>query len=128
VVLPDASVNGCDSTVTVTVDFFAPATGIYNETICAGDTLTIQGEIFHASRTTGDVVLPDASVNGCDSTVTVTVDFFAPATGIYNETICAGDTLTIQGEIFHASRTTGDVVLPDASANGCDSGCFGEWL
>jgi gliding motility-associated-like protein len=121
VVLPDASVNGCDSTVTVTVDFFAPATGIYNETICAGDTLTIQGEIFHASRTTGDVVLPDASVNGCDSTVTVTVDFFAPATGIYNETICAGDTLTIQGEIFHASRTTGDVVLPDASANGCDS-------
>jgi gliding motility-associated-like protein len=121
VVLPDASANGCDSTVTVTVDFFAPATGIYNETICAGDTLTYRGEIFHASRTTGDVVLPDASVNGCDSTVTVTVDFFAPATGIYNETICAGDTLTYQGEIFHASRTTGDVVIPDASANGCDS-------
>jgi hypothetical protein len=121
VVLPDGSVNGCDSTVTVTVDFFAPATGTLNETICTGDTLTIQGEIFHASRTTGDVVIPDASVNGCDSTVTVTVDFFAPATGTLNETICAGDTLTIQGEIFHASRTTGDVVLPDASANGCDS-------
>ncbi|MTB51884.1 gliding motility-associated C-terminal domain-containing protein [Lewinella sp. W8] len=121
VVLPDASANGCDSTVTVTIDFFAPATGTYAETICEGDTLTYQGEIFHALRTTGDVVLPDASANGCDSTVTVTVDFFAPATGTYAETICAGDTLTYQGEIFHALRTTGDVVLPDASANGCDS-------
>jgi gliding motility-associated-like protein len=121
VVLPNASVNGCDSTVTVTIDFFAPDIGVENPVICASDTFFIAGEAFHADRLTGDVVLPNASVNGCDSTVSVTIDFFAPDIGVENTVICASDTFFIAGEAFHADRLTGDVVLPNASVNGCDS-------
>ncbi|MBC6994218.1 gliding motility-associated C-terminal domain-containing protein [Neolewinella lacunae] len=121
VILPGASANGCDSTVAVSVTFFAPAVGTFAATLCAGDTLTYAGESFHAARTVGDVVLPGASVNGCDSTVAVSVTFFAPSVGTFAATLCAGDTLTYAGEIFHAARTVGDVVLPGASVNGCDS-------
>ncbi len=121
VVLPDASVDGCDSTVTVNVAFYPPAQGTFSSTICAADTLDYFGEQFYLGRTQGDVVLKGASVNGCDSTVAVTVTFFPPAFSVLDTTICATDTLTYFGEQFYAERTQGNVVLPDATAEGCDS-------
>ena len=119
--LPGASANGCDSTVSVNVSFFAPALGSVNSVICATDTFTLAGEAFHADRPSGDVVLPGASANGCDSMVSVSVSFFTPALGNVNPVICATDTFTLAGEAFHADRPSGNVVLPGASTNGCDS-------
>ncbi|TXF90109.1 hypothetical protein FUA23_07665 [Neolewinella aurantiaca] len=121
VVVPTPSVNGCDSTVRVNLTFFAPATSVLDTTICTGEPLNFFGEIFDASRTTGDVVVPTPSVNGCDSTVRVNLRFFAPAFSALDTTICAGEPLNFFGEVFDASRTTGDVVVPTPSANGCDS-------
>ncbi|MEM6769522.1 MAG: hypothetical protein AAF597_02960, partial [Bacteroidota bacterium] len=59
---------------------FPLSTSTLNPTICTTDTFFLAGEAFHANRTTGDVVLENASSKGCDSTVSVSLSFFAPAT------------------------------------------------
>ncbi len=121
VVVPTPSVNGCDSTVSVTVSFFAPAISTLDTMICEGTELDYFGEVFNAARPTGDVVVPTPSVNGCDSTVSVTVSFFAPAIGTFDTIICEGTDLDYFGEVFNAARPVGDVVVPTPSVNGCDS-------
>ncbi|MEM9525583.1 MAG: SprB repeat-containing protein [Bacteroidota bacterium] len=121
VALPFPSSNGCDTSTAVSVTFFAPALGALDTTICLGDTLRYFDQVFHANRTTDDVVLPIPSSNGCDTTVRVSLDFFAPVSGTLDTMLCFGDTLRYGNEIFHASRPFGRVVLPGASSNGCDS-------
>ncbi|MEM7573126.1 MAG: gliding motility-associated C-terminal domain-containing protein, partial [Bacteroidota bacterium] len=121
VILPGATVNGCDSTVTVTVNFFDPVPGTLDTTICRGDSFDFGGELFDELRTLGDVILPGATVNGCDSTVMVTVNFFDPVPGTLDTTICRGDSFDFNGELFDELRTMGDVILPGATVNGCDS-------
>ncbi|MEM9260091.1 MAG: gliding motility-associated C-terminal domain-containing protein, partial [Bacteroidota bacterium] len=121
VLLPDESALGCDSVVTLTLAFFPTPQGTLDTMICAGDTLRFRGEEFHANRLVGDVLLPNESALGCDSIVTVSLTFFAPAFSALDTTICAGDTLRYRGELFHLGRTAGEVIIPDASSNGCDS-------
>ena len=121
VVLAGASANGCDSTVTVNLSFFDAALGSVNPVLCPGDTFFLAGRAFFAGSPTGDVVLAGQSANGCDSTIAVNVTFFAPAAAPLNPTVCATDTFFLAGEAFHADRLTGDVVLENAAASGCDS-------
>ncbi len=121
VTIPLPSVNGCDSTVSVSLTFFAPALGALDTTLCAGDTLRYFNELFHAGRTNDEVIIPLPSVNGCDSTVSVSLTFFAPALGALDTMLCTGDTLRYFDEIFHAGRTNDEVIIPLPSVNGCDS-------
>ncbi|MEM1357635.1 MAG: gliding motility-associated C-terminal domain-containing protein, partial [Bacteroidota bacterium] len=121
VIIPGGSNGGCDSTVNVNLDFFPTPQGTLDTMICAGDTLRLRGEEFHANRLIGDVLLPDESAMGCDSIITVSLNFFAPAFSALDTTICIGDTLQYRGELFHLNRTAGEVIIPNASSNGCDS-------
>ncbi|MCH8491558.1 MAG: fibronectin type III domain-containing protein, partial [Oceanicaulis sp.] len=80
--------NGCDSTVTTTLNVLPNATGTQTLTICDGDSAFAGG----TWRTTAGVytdVLPAA--NGCDSTVTTMLQVFPNATGTQTLTICDGD-------------------------------------
>ncbi|MEO0732043.1 MAG: gliding motility-associated C-terminal domain-containing protein [Bacteroidota bacterium] len=121
ITLPRVTANGCDSTVDVSLDFFPPARGNFNPTLCFGDTLRYGGERFHATNRAGEVVFPGASANGCDSTVSVFVDILQPGRSTFDTTICRNDVLVFHGEEFNVRRLTGDVVVPTPSANGCDS-------
>lgn len=121
VVLNGASANGCDSTVTVTVHFFAPAIGTLDTTICTTDEFTFNGTTFNINNASADVLLSGASINGCDSTVIVNVNFFEPAIGTLETTICSTAQFIFNNEVFDINNPQGDVVLAGASANGCDS-------
>ena len=121
VTLPDAAANGCDSLVDVTIDFFPAADLLFETTICPGDTLTFAGQQFYQGNETGNILLEDASVNGCDSMITVNIDFFDPASSELEVDLCPGDTIVIGGIQFFEGMESGSVVLPDASVNGCDS-------
>ena len=120
-VLPGASVNGCDSTVNVSISFFPAATGTFNQTICEGASITINGTVYDENNQSGTEVLPGASVNGCDSTVNVSINFFPAATGTFNQTICESASITINGTVYDENNQSGTEVLPGASVNGCDS-------
>ncbi|WP_044102750.1 T9SS type B sorting domain-containing protein [Neolewinella persica] len=120
-VLPFPSVNGCDSTLLVNVQYFAPAFSAFDTTLCIGTQLNFFGQTFNNNRRSGSVIVPTPSAGGCDSTVLVTVDFFAPSISTLDTTLCPGQRLNYFGQIFHSNRTTGEVVVPTPSVNGCDS-------
>ncbi len=107
--------------VAVTLTFFAPAFSALDTIICAGTQLNFFGEIFDGGRTTGDVIVPTPSVNGCDSTVTVNLSFFPQAAGVIDTTICAGTTFDYAGRSFSTAVNDVLVTIPEPTANGCDS-------
>ncbi|MEL6356553.1 MAG: SprB repeat-containing protein, partial [Bacteroidota bacterium] len=121
VILPGASSNGCDSIIAVNLSFFEPAVGAFDTTICENASVTIGGMVFDATTPNGAIILPGASSNGCDSTVNVNLSFFPLATGSLDTTICENGSVSIGGVLFDSSNPTGEVILPNASSNGCDS-------
>lgn len=119
--LKGAAQNGCDSLVSVSVDFWDEAKGKLKVTLCEGDTLTIGDKIFYKDNTSGTIVLPAASVNGCDSMVDVTVVLLPQNQATYEVSLCKGDTLKLGNELFYEGKSTGQLVLANASKEGCDS-------
>ncbi|WP_173021507.1 gliding motility-associated C-terminal domain-containing protein [Lewinella sp. W8] len=121
VVLPNGASNGCDSIIAVNLDFFAPARGALDTTLCLNGELRFGGQLFNLGRPTGTVRLTGASANGCDSIVDVSLDFFPEATGTLDTAICEGGRLVYFGQVFSEGRRTGTVRIPSIAANGCDS-------
>jgi len=119
--LAGAAANGCDSLVEVRLKFYPPATGTLERTICRGASLTINGTVYDENRTRGTERLVGAAANGCDSLVEVLLNFFPPATGTLERTLCPGGAFTFKGTVYDETRPTGTEVLPGVSVNGCDS-------
>jgi gliding motility-associated-like protein len=87
--------NGCDSVVTVDLIVLDPITTSLDTTLCEGQTIQVGGDIFGEGNLSGLVVLP--AVNGCDSIVTVNVDF-APelSVEVMEDTIlCSSDAVIL---------------------------------
>ena len=121
VLLPGASSQGCDSLVQVSLSFYAPATSNLSPQLCPGGALVIGGQTFNAANPQGTVILPAASVNGCDSIVQVSLSFRQPATSTLSRLLCPGEQLSLGGQTFSATNPSGTVILAGASQFGCDS-------
>ncbi|MBK7428111.1 MAG: hypothetical protein IPI60_14340 [Saprospiraceae bacterium] len=112
-ILPD--VNGCDSTVILTLTVHPLFETVLNEEICDGDSYTVGTSVYNTTGTYTNI-LPD--VNGCDSTVILTLTVHPLFETVLNEEICNGDSYTVGSSIYTTSGTYTDI-LPDV--NGCDS-------
>lgn len=121
IVLPITSARGCDSTVIVNVSYRQPAISTLDTTLCPGEQLLLFGQAFNANRLSGAVRTSMPSAEGCDSTIFVSIQFFAPAFSALDTTICPGEQFNFFGQFFHANRTSGMVVVPTPTVNGCDS-------
>ncbi len=121
VTLPDASFFGCDSIVNVSLSFYDVPEGDLMVTLCEGGNIEIEGVIFDEMNTMGQVTLADASYLGCDSLLNVSVDFSTSVSFQLDTFICAGNSATINGEIYDATNTTGSFTFDDGSYLGCDS-------
>ena len=66
--------NGCDSVVTVTVDTLFPVETFEEIMICPEDSIDIFGI---PTNTPGTYMMVFTAANGCDSTHTITLDWFA---------------------------------------------------
>ncbi len=120
-VFPGATANGCDSIVIVNLTFFdTPLTSV-SQTLCTGETLTVGGQTFGESNPTGSAVFPNATANGCDSVVTVSLTFLNTPQTMLSQTLCEGETLAVGGQVFGENNPSGTVTLPNATSNGCDS-------
>lgn len=102
-------------------EFFAPAVADINPFVCEGENFIIDGEIFDVNNPTGTVILDDASFNGCDSTVNVTLGFYENPVTDLTQMLCTGGSLEVGDEIFDESNPTGSVLFENGSFNGCDS-------
>ncbi len=124
VVLPNAATSGCDSTVNVSLSFFPASILDFSDTICPEDTVMIGGMEFHMNNPSGQVILDNASSNGCDSTINVSLSFYPEIDFFVNATICPEDTLVVGMDEYHIGNPSGTTVLEGASQNGCDSTVF----
>lgn len=119
-VIPGA-VAACDSTVTINLSFLPQVTGTYAATICANESVVINGTTYDANNLTGTEVIAGGAANGCDSTVTVTLSVFAGGVNNMNTTVCSGGSIVVNGTTYDANNPTGSETLINAAANGCDS-------
>ncbi len=121
VILNGASSRGCDSILNVQVQILPPAESSYQQAICKQDTLTLGGELFHSSRLNGVVVMENASYQGCDSIINVSLSLIESVITVWNHTLCVGDSLSVNGILFHQGYKTDTLVYQNATLNGCDS-------
>ena len=120
-ILPNASVNGCDSTINVTVIFNAPSTFDFFDTLCEGESLVFNGTTYNEGNPTGMEIIPNGNYLGCDSIINIELDFFPPADGNLDVTLCEGEQIVVNGTIYDEGNPSGTEILVGASINGCDS-------
>ncbi len=107
--------NGCDSTVTVTVQELPNYALTLQFQTCTGTTVPYNGENLPPGSTT---IFNFMTVNGCDSVVTVEVEELAVFTASVGLEACTG-TNAIYNNIPLAPGTVTDFNF--TTANGCDS-------
>ncbi|MBP8239193.1 MAG: right-handed parallel beta-helix repeat-containing protein, partial [Saprospiraceae bacterium] len=120
-ILANAAANGCDSILSVQVNFFPIATGSFQTTLCPGASITINGTVYNEMNRSGTEILANAAANGCDSILSVQVNFFPAATGSFQTTLCPGASITINVTVYNEMNRSGTEILMGAAANGCDS-------
>ena len=109
------AVNGCDSVLTVMVEQLPSFASEVDYDACPGTAIDYAGQTLQPGSVT-DVVL--SSINGCDSTVTVTVNALQSSTGSVDLQGCSDDVLTYMNTEIPIG-TSMDFAL--IAANGCDS-------
>lgn len=91
-----------------------------NQTICANESIVVNGTVYNAANPSGVEVIPGATP-ACDSTVTINLTVLPAVTGNYTFTVCQGGSVVFNGTTYNAANPNGTEVLPNAAPNGCDS-------
>ncbi len=113
--------NGCDSIVTINLTILPAPTGSETSTICNNESITVNGTVYDATNPTGTEVFANGGVNGCDSTVTISLNVLSAVTGSETSTICNNESIMVNGTLYDVTNPTGTEVFANAGANGCDS-------
>ncbi len=113
--------GGCDSVITISLNFLPNTTGQENYIGCEGDgyQIILNGVPYNETNPTGTENLIDS--NGCDSIVTVNL-IYNPSISVQETYIgCAGDgyNVIINETNYNETNPTGTEILN--SSNGCDS-------
>ncbi len=109
------SEGGCDSMVTLALTVLPPASSMLDTFLCPNDTLYFYGQNLTAPGIFTQM-LPAS--NGCDSTITLTLDFW-PITHEHTQAIiCKGDYYVFEGDTLFAADY---YEFNYQSVNGCDS-------
>lgn len=108
-------VNGCDSTVVLTLNILPTQNTLITATICEGSSYVYYG----ASLTTaGDYDFIFDSELGCDSTVTIRLTVLPVPKTTLSASICSGDFIEYNGDSL---TVEGAYEFIFTAANGCDS-------
>ncbi len=109
------SVDGCDSTVVLTLT----ENPVYNETatadFCSGTSYTFGTQTLTAAGTYTELF---TSVDGCDSTVVLTLNEVTSYNETASDSFCAGSSYTFGTQTLTAAGTYTEVFT---STGGCDS-------
>ena len=121
VVLMGASANGCDSTIYIDIAFDNASYNDVSMTICSDEQQEFNDITYDIDNPSGADTIINGSVLGCDSIITVMLEFYPQTIGQENPMICQGDTVNILGVDFYAGMEQMEIVLENQSVNGCDS-------
>ena len=113
--------QGCDTTVTIQL-VFRPIRSAYISYVgCVGDDyeVVVNGTLYNSSNPQGTEIL--TAQNGCDSIITIALNFLTATQHDIQYTGCVGDnySIIVNGTIYSESNPTGMELL--TGSNGCDS-------
>lgn len=117
VTIPGGATGGLDSVIHVDLTFQAVMETTLNQTLCEGDTLWVNGRAYHAGFFIGEEFIEGGSVNGCDSLIHVNLKF-RKVMYDFQQSICEGDSILINGHVYTAFHREGTEVIPNGV---CDS-------
>ncbi len=118
-VIPGGAVGGCDSTVVINLT--PAAQGMLETTLCDYEIVEVNGTVYDKNNPTGTEILAGAAADGCDSLVYIDLNFFPQSMGIVMQTLCAEDSLLINGNTYDINNSFGTEIFVGADQNGCDS-------
>jgi gliding motility-associated-like protein len=112
---------GCDSIVNIDLRLRPADTNRIQQALCPGDSLVVNGRVYHENNLQGLQVLESAAANGCDSLIEVSLTYFPEIRTLYQDTLCYLDTLEVNGVEYHNTNTQGTAIFVGQGVNGCDS-------
>jgi large repetitive protein len=118
-IIPNGSVNGCDSIITLDLTIIPVATSNDVQVTC-GSFTWIDGITYTESNNIATFIIPNGSVNGCDSIITLDLTIIPVATGNDVQVTC-GSFTWIDGITYTESNNTATFTIPNGAVNGCDS-------
>ncbi len=107
--------NGCDSTLTISVNFLENISTSESLQFCEGEIATVFGNEYTESTVVEQTF---NTAESCDSTHTVTITFFENVQTSETIEACEGETLTLFGQPITEDTT---IEQPFLTENGCDS-------
>ncbi len=119
--IPPAAIGTCDTIRWVVVTFTRDVLSLIRSSICEDDFITVGNTIFDKNNLTGVIRLPNASANGCDSVISVDLELLGPVIRVVRDTLCAGESVVIDGLRFDAGHLRDTVSYTHMASNGCDS-------
>ncbi len=111
----------CTSEVCVDVSEFSIPERNLDSTLCAGDSIIVNGITYDENNPFGIEILDDVTLNGCDSIVNISLDFEPHVMTDFKPELCTGSSISVNGTIYNDSNPDGTEVFTGAAFNGCDS-------
>ena len=115
------SASGCDSLVQVRLNYILPTEHDINQTLCAGEFLEINGNIYNENNPIGVERILNGNSQGCDSIIRINLQFLPPAINNLGLSICEGASVEINGTIYDVNNLSGFERLTGQAFGGCDS-------
>ena len=109
------AVGGCDSVVTLILEFAPVDQTAVEAVICANESYVFGGETLTLEGIYVDTL---QNSSGCDSIVTLKLGVLPTASSAYEATICANETYDFNGQSLHLPGVYTDTLQAE---NGCDS-------
>jgi len=106
--------NSCTSTTTLNLTVSQLTRETINETICEGEPFLFNGQSYNAAGTYTVTTITDDS---CPKITTLNLTLLTGETTIVNETICQGESYTLNGETY---TDAGTYTLINPSNTACD--------
>lgn len=106
----------CDSIVTIDLTVSAFAINVILQTICDGDSISLNGVDYYSQTGIYNDTIAGFS---CDSIVSLDLTVLDGSSYSYAESICAGDSVTIDGNQYYTASGSYMVTLSGSSS--CDS-------
>ena len=118
---PGAARTGCDSFLSVALQFRPTDTLLLAPTLCYADTLLVNGSPYHRGRPAGLERLPQMAANGCDSLIQVDAVFLPEKRDTVAPMICRSDTVSVNGQAYFFGESQGTEIITGVGAENCDS-------
>lgn len=112
---------GCDSSLIVELTFNPLSTLVLEQTLCEAETLDVNGVTYDITNPTGTEVINGGNYLGCDSIIQINLLFSPPSIGTFEQQLCTGENVVINGTTYDATNLSGTEILENANYLGCDS-------